>query len=255
MSKNFRVSTVVESLIRETARGVTPPTRATRGVAIVMTGRDANAGARDATLTRMPSLNAWVAQAEDETALARPQKPSARTHSAADAAGPSSGASGGPASGVPVAEAPGPAPIVQRMPSFGAWGMEQIMAVAEAGDVEAAASGCPARTAGGTGDDDGDAATTATVAVAAETAGAARRRATVPGRNGGRVGERGVGRVGGRVGGRFGGRAEEAADETTDETTESRRPRGAASSIRAAEKSPRVTVRIVRYHRPRTVRS
>ena len=176
MSKIFRVSTVVESLIRETARGVTPPTRATRGVAIVMTGRDANAGARDATLTRMPSLNAWVAQAEDETALARTQKPSARTHSAADAAGPSSGASGGPASGVPVAEAPGPAPIVQRMPSFGAWGMEQIMAVAEAGDVEAAASGCPARTAGGTGDDDGDAATTATVAVAAETAGAARRK-------------------------------------------------------------------------------
>ena len=141
-----------------------------------MTGRDANAGVRDATLTRMPSLNAWVAQAEDETALARTQKPSARTHSAADAAGPSSGASGGPPSGVPVAEAPGPASIVQRMPSFGAWGMEQIMAVAEAGDVEAAASGCPARTAGGTGDDDGDAATTATVAVAAETAGATRRK-------------------------------------------------------------------------------
>ena len=119
--------------------------------------------------------------------------------------------------------------------------MEQIMAVAEAGDVEAAASGCPARTAGGTGDDDGDAATTATVAVAAETAGAARAKGrSVPGRNGGRVGERGVGLVGGRVGGRFGGRAEEAADETTDETTESRSsPRRTRVDPRGGEIPPR----------------
>ena len=142
--------------------------------------RDTDACARGATLTRMPSLNAWVAQAEDETALARTQKPSARTHSAADPAGPSSGASGGRPSGVPVADAPGSAPVVHRMPSFGAWGMNQIMAVAEAGDAEAAASGMTARTAGGTGDarglDDGDAATTATVAVAAETAGTTKRK-------------------------------------------------------------------------------